>query len=270
MASSSSSSSSDSQLEHGDSDYVRCLGGWTAVAFGSKADSSALVYDSESSDSKSVDIEAAPPTAAAPEPKCYVQPTLTRPEDMPSDHPELAHDWSAWPTFPAAKKNKAKQRAVPPPASAPAHIKHFNSHEFPPEMELLTSPKGTLLQPAPSFRFTNLDEECQYTAWLTFTDVDGAKCEAQYQHPASPSPGSSWNRKVITFDHVKLYSDDGSGRPQASVTLKTGKRYRLQINVGCVDDSGYTLGETVVRQFIATTFVVVDKRSSAERGRRSI
>ncbi|KAH7947570.1 hypothetical protein HPB52_013401 [Rhipicephalus sanguineus] len=215
-----------------------------------------------------IDIEGVPTTEAY-EPKCYVQPTLERPKDMPSDHPELVHDWSAWPKFPATK-NKAdrKQRVAAPQPRVPPLIKHFNSHEFLPEMELQTGFPGILMHPAPSFRFTNLADECQYTAWLTFTDVDGVECQGQYQHPESPRPGSLWNGKVISFDRLKLYRDDGgSGRP-GHVGLKTGMRYRVQVNVGCVNDSGYILSATVARQFIGTTFVVVGKRSSAGRGKR--
>ncbi|XP_075751599.1 T-box transcription factor TBX6-like [Rhipicephalus microplus] len=213
-----------------------------------------------------MEVDVVPPAAATHEPKCYVQPTIERPRDMPSDHPEHVHDWSGWPTFPA-RKNKAKQRAAPPQPSAPPQIKLFNSHEFTPEMELLTSPKGSLLQPAPSFRFTELNDECQYTAWLSFIDADGAKCHAQYQHPDAPRPGELWNGKVVSFDRLKLYRDDGSDHPP--VSLKTGKIYRIQVNVGCVDEHGHVQSATVTRQLIGTTFIAVDKKTSAEPGKRS-
>ncbi|KAH7948014.1 hypothetical protein HPB52_017728 [Rhipicephalus sanguineus] len=268
---SSSSPSVDSELDRGASGYADLLGGWPALAFGSKGDSSALSCDSESGDSRaseSMDVEGVPTTAASG-PKCYVQPTLERPKVMPSDHAELVHDWSAWPKFPATK-NKAdrKQRVAAPKPRVLPLIKHFNSHEFLPEMELQTSSEGVHMHPAPSFRFTNLADECQYTAWLTFTDVDGVTCQGQYQHPESPRPGSSWNGKVISFDRVRLCGEDGGSRRPGHISLKTGMRCRVQVNVGCVNDCGYILSATVARQFIGTTFVVVRKRSSAGRGKR--
>ncbi|KAL3243632.1 hypothetical protein MRX96_020222 [Rhipicephalus microplus] len=164
---------------------------------------------------------------------------------------------------------RTKPSSVPPRLSParPPQIKLFNSHEFTPEMELLTSPKGSLLQPAPSFRFTELNDECQYTAWLSFIDADGAKCHAQYQHPDAPRPGELWNGKVVSFDRLKLYRDDGSDHPP--VSLKTGKIYRIQVNVGCVDEHGHVQSATVTRQLIGTTFIAVDKKTSAEPGKRS-
>nr|XP_037276380.1 uncharacterized protein LOC119169387 [Rhipicephalus microplus] len=84
------------------------------------------------------------------------------------------------------------------------------------------------------------------------------RCAGQYSHPESPRPGSSWNGKVVSFDQVKLFSDEGYGQqPRPPVTLKIDSTYRVQVNVGAVNDSGHILSSTVFRKFIGHSFIAV-------------
>ncbi|XP_037569865.2 uncharacterized protein LOC119450478 isoform X1 [Dermacentor silvarum] len=121
------------------------------------------------------------------------------------------------------------------------------------------------MQPAPSFRLTNLVDDLQYTAWLSFTDAIGGTCVGQYAHPDSPNPGSSWNGRVLSFSQLKLFPYDGFSSTAPPITLKCNNSYRVQVNVGIVDNSGHILSTSVVRQFVGAHFVAVthfDKKFS--------
>ncbi|XP_049521868.1 uncharacterized protein LOC119450478 isoform X2 [Dermacentor silvarum] len=113
------------------------------------------------------------------------------------------------------------------------------------------------MQPAPSFRLTNLVDDLQYTAWLSFTDAIGGTCVGQYAHPDSPNPGSSWNGRVLSFSQLKLFPYDGFSSTAPPITLECYKRYRVQVNLGVVDNSGHILSASVVRQTVGGDFVAV-------------
>ncbi|XP_037505109.2 uncharacterized protein LOC119381255 isoform X1 [Rhipicephalus sanguineus] len=114
------------------------------------------------------------------------------------------------------------------------------------------------MQPAPSFLFNRLMDDLQYMVWLTFTDVNGGGCVGQYSHPESPLPGSSWRGKVVSFDRIKLFSDEGYNKQlRPPITLKIDATYRIQVNIGAVDDSGHILSRSVARQFVGNAFIAV-------------
>ncbi|KAH7954664.1 hypothetical protein HPB49_020715 [Dermacentor silvarum] len=114
----------------------------------------------------------------------WIQPNVVRPADLPSDHPDEVHDWRGWPKFhPRTTRIRSVQSCR------------------------VCWPR--FMQPAPSFRLTNLVDDLQYTAWLSFTDAIGGTCVGQYAHPDSPNPGSSWNGRVLSFSQLKLFPYDG-------------------------------------------------------------
>ncbi|XP_037569860.2 uncharacterized protein LOC119450475 [Dermacentor silvarum] len=117
------------------------------------------------------------------------------------------------------------------------------------------------MQPAPSFRLTNLVDDLQYTAWLSFTDASGGECVGQYSHPDSPHPGSSWNGQVLSFSQLKLFTYDCFTTKPPPITLKCNNSYRIQVNVGIVDNSGHILSTSVVRQFVGAYYVAVTRFS---------
>ncbi|XP_037569862.1 uncharacterized protein LOC119450476 isoform X2 [Dermacentor silvarum] len=275
---SSSSSSDDTGSSSGDDDGSSS----SDSSSGSSSDSGSSDPVGAASQSEDIDIEdvptassikpldssvAAGAAAIAREPQMgiYIQPNVVRPADLPSDHPDEAHDWSDWPKFPL-NKNADQQRPIVPslPAKVP-HVALVNKHEFLlPKMELLIHTQGRIMQPAPSFRLTNLVDDLQYTAWLSFTDATGGECVGQYSHPDSPHPGSSWNGRVLTFSRLKLFSNDCFTTKPPPITLKCNNSYRIQVNVGIVDNSGHILSTSVVRQFVGAYFVAVTqfKKSS--------
>ncbi|XP_070391957.1 uncharacterized protein [Dermacentor albipictus] len=304
-----SASSSSDDSSSGDDDGTSS--GDSSSSSGSSSDSgSSDVAQAGASQSEDIDIEEAPTVSivaagaafAAGEPQMgiWIQPNVVRPADLPSDHPDEVHDWSGWPKFPA-KKDSDQQPAIAPslPAKVP-HVALVNQHEFLlPRMELLIHTQGRFMQPAPSFRITNLVDDLQYTAWLTFTDSTGSECgqcdrdatvvglftasrerrlslrlfvvkyEArpwtcavgQYSHPDSPHPGSSWNGRVLSFSRLKLFSSDGFTSKPPPITLTCNNSYRIQVNVGIVEDSGHILSASVVRQFVGAYFVAVTQYS---------
>ncbi|XP_070391958.1 optomotor-blind protein-like isoform X2 [Dermacentor albipictus] len=266
-----SASSSSDDSSSGDDDGTSS--GDSSSSSGSSSDSgSSDVAQAGASQSEDIDIEEAPTVSivaagaafAAGEPQMgiWIQPNVVRPADLPSDHPDEVHDWSGWPKFPA-KKDSDQQPAIAPslPAKVP-HVALVNQHEFLlPRMELLIHTQGRFMQPAPSFRITNLVDDLQYTAWLTFTDSTGSECVGQYSHPDSPHPGSSWNGRVLSFSRLKLFSSDGFTSKPPPITLTCNNSYRIQVNVGIVEDSGHILSASVVRQFVGAYFVAVTQYS---------
>ncbi|XP_075543241.1 uncharacterized protein LOC142577651 [Dermacentor variabilis] len=228
--------------------------------------------------SQSKDIESVPSTSGAAavfvrsQPQIYIQPNLVRPADFPSDHPDQFHDWSAWPQFPP-KKKADPQRAILErlPAMLP-HVTLVNQHEFLlRRMELRIHTLGRFMKPAPEFRITNLVDEWQYTAWLTFTDSTGRQCVGQYSHPDSPRPGSWLNGRVLSFSKLKLFSNKKKIPNPPPITLRCYRTYHIQVNVGIVDDDGHIVSESVVRQSVGADFIAVTSsilRHPVNRGTR--
>ncbi|XP_070391964.1 uncharacterized protein [Dermacentor albipictus] len=263
LSTSSSSGGDDDCTSSGDS----------SSSSGSSSDSgNSHVAQAGASQSEDVDIEDVPTAssvaavaafmASEPQLGIWIQGRVERPADFPSDHPDEVHDWSGWPKF-APRKNADQQRAIAPslPAKVP-HVALVNQHEFLlPNMELLIHTQGRLMQPAPSFRCTNLVDDLQYTAWLTFTNSVGGECVGQYSHPDSPHPGSSWNGRVLSFSRLKLFSYDGFTTKLPPITLKCNHSYRIQVNVGIVDNSGHILSRSVVRRFVGAHFIAVTQFS---------
>ncbi|XP_049521867.1 uncharacterized protein LOC119450477 [Dermacentor silvarum] len=246
---------------------------------GDSSSSSGSSSDSGSSDvaqaaaSQSVDIEDVPTTPSAKlvdssiaagavgreqQMALWIQSNVVRPADVPSDHPDEVHDWSGWPLFPPNKNAHQKRAIVPSLPTKVPHVTLLNKYEFLlPKMEPLIYTQGRLMQPAPSFRCTNLVDDLQYTVWLSFMDATGGECVGQYTHPDSPHPGSSWNGRVLSFSRLKLYSNDCFTTKPPPITLKCNNSYRIQVNVGIVDNSGHILSSSVVRQFVGACFVAV-------------
>ncbi|XP_070391986.1 uncharacterized protein [Dermacentor albipictus] len=263
LSTSSSSGGDDDCTSSGDS----------SSSSGSSSDSgNSHVVQAGASQSEDVDIEDVPTAssvaavaafmASEPQLGIWIQAMVERPADFPSDRPDEVHDWSGWPKF-APKKNADQQRAIVPslPAKVP-HVALVNQHEFLlPKMEVLIHTQGRLMQPAPSFRCTNLVDDLQYTAWLTFTNSVGGECVGQYSHPDSPHPGSSWNGRVLSFSRLKLFSYDGFTSKLPPITLKCNNSYRIQVNVGIVDNSGHILSRSVVRRFVGAHFIAVTQFS---------
>ncbi|KAL1416077.1 hypothetical protein MTO96_006515 [Rhipicephalus appendiculatus] len=120
----------------------------TACSDSANSDDDAVSATSGSDD----DVESAPSGAMMPAATdavvpsigsqlgIYVHRVLERPKDMPSDHPDKAHDWSRWPTIPP-KANPDRQRHAVVPTRLP-HIKHVNSSEFGPIVELQINMHG--------------------------------------------------------------------------------------------------------------------------------
>ncbi|KAL1472442.1 hypothetical protein MTO96_039325 [Rhipicephalus appendiculatus] len=243
---------------------------------GTSSASSSSSSDSTSSDdemqagashSEDVDVEDVPtgvPSGSAavvmaaiePQVGIHVQRIVDRPKDMPSDHADDVHDWVGWPTFPPPKDDGDRQQRPIVVTKVP-HIAHINRHEFLPKMELQINTQGRFMQPAPSFRLTNLMDDLQYTVWLTFTELHGGACAGQFTHPESPRPGSLWNGKVVSFARLKLFSNDGFIHHPPPITLKCSTTYRIQVNLGVVNDGGHILSATVVRQFVGGIFFAV-------------
>ncbi|XP_075743195.1 uncharacterized protein LOC119169388 isoform X2 [Rhipicephalus microplus] len=264
----SKQSSSSNTDDGSDSDSSSTNNSTSSIDESSSGDTANSVDDDVSVTPESDDDESEPTGAMAPaatdavngligsEVGTYVHRVLERPKVMPSDHPNKVHDWSGWPKFPPKAKPDLK-RSVIKPTRLPRII-HVNSHEFRPIMELQINIHGRFMQPAPSIQLSHLMDDLQYTVWLTFTDVKDGRCAGQYSHPESPRPGSSWNGKVVSFDQVKLFSDEGYGQqPGPPVTLKIDSTYRVQVNVGAVNDSGHILSSTVFRKFIGHSFIAV-------------
>nr|XP_054924348.1 uncharacterized protein LOC126527727 isoform X1 [Dermacentor andersoni] len=113
------------------------------------------------------------------------------------------------------------------------------------------------MKPAPEFRITNLVDEWQYKAWLTFTDSTGRQCVGQYCHPDSPRPGSWFNGRVLSFSKVKLFSYKKKIPNPPPITLRCYRTYHIQVNVGIVDDNGYIVSASVVRQSVGADFIAV-------------
>lgn len=242
---------------------------------GTSSASSSSSSDSTSSDdemqagashSEDVDVEDVPTSVpsgtasvvvAAMEPQVgiHVQRIVDRPRDMPSDHADDVHDWVGWPTFPPKDDGDRQQRPIV--VTKVPHITHLNRHEFLPKMELQINTQGRFMQPAPSFRLNNLMDDLQYTVWLTFTELHGGACAGQFTHPESPRPGSLWNGKVVSFARLKLFSNDGFIHQPPPITLKSSTTYRIQVNLGVVNDSGHILSATVVRHFVGGIFYAV-------------
>ncbi|KAH6927582.1 hypothetical protein HPB50_006031 [Hyalomma asiaticum] len=254
--------------------YAALVGDWKALETSSEDSSSRLSYSSDSvnndvdahtaaSQLENLKVTSAPPVASpaskpkhsnvdkprvdAPgpsgassasggaKPEVYVQPTIDYLTELPK----------------TKKRPNFFVRTTVPEGKGPPKMVHWNRRHFLPEMELQTSPEGALMRPALSFRLTNLVEDCQYNAWLTFTDLKGKTCVGQYGHPQTPRPGAMWEGRVLTFDQLMLYTDDGSGQPKRPVTLKSGERYLIQMNLGLVDEYGRILARTVVPQINA-------------------
>ncbi|XP_054930285.1 uncharacterized protein [Dermacentor andersoni] len=214
--------------------------------------------------SQSRDIESLPSTSGAAavvvrsEPKVWIQPNLVRPADFPSDHWDMVHDWSDWPQFPP-KKNANQHRAIVDslPAKLP-HVTLVNQHEFPlRRMELPIHTQGRFMNPAPEFRITNLVDKWQYTAWLTFTDSTGHQCVGQYCHPDSPRPGFWLKGRVLSFSNLKLFSNENNIPNPPPISLRGYRAYRIQVNVGIVDDYGHIVSASVVRQSVGARFIAV-------------
>lgn len=256
-------------------------GGATSSASSSSSSDSASSDDETqagASHSEDVDVEDVPPSVssssaavvmAAIETQVgiYVQRIVERPKDMPSDHADEVHDWVGWPTFPPKGDGDRQQRPIV--MTKVPQVTHVNRHEFLPKMELQMNTQGRFIQPAPSFRLTNLMDDLQYTIWLTFTELHGGACAGQFTHPESPRPGSFWKGKVVSFARLKLFSNDGIIRHPPPITLKSSTTYRIQVNIGVVNDSGHILSATVVRQFVGGIFFAVvqtAKKSSFTRG----
>ncbi|XP_075743197.1 uncharacterized protein LOC119169388 isoform X4 [Rhipicephalus microplus] len=218
----SKQSSSSNTDDGSDSDSSSTNNSTSSIDESSSGDTANSVDDDVSVTPESDDDESEPTGAMAPaatdavngligsEVGTYVHRVLERPKVMPSDHPNKVHDWSGWPKFPPKAKPDLK-RSVIKPTRLPRII-HVNSHEFRPIMELQINIHGRFMQPAPSIQLSHLMDDLQYTVWLTFTDVKDGRCAGQYSHPESPRPGSSWNGKVVSFDQVKLFSDEGYGQ----------------------------------------------------------
>ncbi|XP_049268517.1 optomotor-blind protein-like isoform X3 [Rhipicephalus sanguineus] len=261
----SASSSTDDGSSNGSSSASNSptsSGGGSSSSDSANSDDDTTSVTSESDD----DVESAPTGSMVPatdavvasigsEMGTYVHRVLERPKVMPSDHPEKVHDWSGWPTFPP-KANPNRQRRAIVPTKLPL-VKHVNSDEFRPIMELQINIHGRFMQPAPSFRLNNLMDDLQYTVWLTFTELHGGACAGQFTHPESPRPGSLWNGKVVSFARLKLFSNDGFIHHPPPITLKSSTTYRIQVNLGVVNDSGHILSATVVRQFVGGIFFAV-------------
>ncbi|KAL3229886.1 hypothetical protein MRX96_023512 [Rhipicephalus microplus] len=115
----------------------------------------------------------------------YVQRIVERPKDMPSDHADEVHDWVGWPTFPPKGDGDRQQRPIV--MTKVPQVTHVNRHEFLPKMELQMNTQGRFIQPAPSFRLTNLMDDLQYTIWLTFTELHGGRMRWPV-HPSGISP----------------------------------------------------------------------------------
>ncbi|KAL3229885.1 hypothetical protein MRX96_023512 [Rhipicephalus microplus] len=232
-------------------------GGATSSASSSSSSDSASSDDETqagASHSEDVDVEDVPPSVssssaavvmAAIETQVgiYVQRIVERPKDMPSDHADEVHDWVGWPTFPPKGDGDRQQRPIV--MTKVPQVTHVNRHEFLPKMELQMNTQGRFIQPAPSFRLTNLMDDLQYTIWLTFTELHGGRMR--------------W----------PLFSNDGIIRHPPPITLKSSTTYRIQVNIGVVNDSGHILSATVVRQFVGGIFFAVvqtAKKSSFTRG----
>ncbi|XP_054930290.1 uncharacterized protein [Dermacentor andersoni] len=262
-------SASSSSSSGGDDD---CSSSDSSSSSSSSSDSgNSDVAQADASQSEDIDIEDVPTAssvaavaafmASEPQMGIWIQAIVERPADLPSDYPDEVHDWSGWPKF--APKNADQQRAIVPclPAKVP-HVALVNQHEFLlPKMELLVHTQGRLMQPAPSFRCTNLVDDLQYTAWLTFTNSVGGECVGQYSHPDSPHPGSSWNGRVLSFSRLKLFTYDGFSSKLPPITLKCNNSYRIQVNVGIVDNNGHILSRSVVRRFVGAHFIAVTQFS---------
>ncbi|XP_070392744.1 optomotor-blind protein-like [Dermacentor albipictus] len=214
--------------------------------------------------SHSRDIESVPSTSGAPavvvrsEPQIWIQPNLVRPADFPSDHPDQVHDWSDWPQFPP-KKMVDPQRAIVDrlPAMLP-RVTLVNHHEFlRRRIELLIHTQGRFMKPAPEFRITNLVDKWQYTVWLTFTDYTGRQCVGQYCHPDSPRPGFWLYGRVLSFSKLKLFSNEKNIPNPPPISLRSCRTYRIQVNVGIVDDYGHIISASVVRQSVGDRFIAV-------------
>ncbi|XP_070391954.1 uncharacterized protein [Dermacentor albipictus] len=180
-----SASSNDSSSSSGGDDDCTSSGDSSSGCSSDSGNSD--VAQVGASQSEDVDIEDVPTAssvaavaafmASEPQLGIWIQAMVERPADFPSDRPDEVHDWSGWPKF-APKKNADQQRAIVPslPAKVP-HVALVNQHEFLlPKMEVLIHTQGRLMQPAPSFRCTNLVDDLQYTAWLTFTNSVGGEC----------------------------------------------------------------------------------------------
>ncbi|XP_054930382.1 uncharacterized protein [Dermacentor andersoni] len=268
--------SASSSSSSGGDDDCSSSGDSSSSSSSSSDSGNSDVAQAGASQSEDIDIEDVPTAssvaavaafmASEPQMGIWIQATVERPGDLPSDHPDEVHDWSGWPKF-APKTNADQQRAIVPclPAKVP-HVALVNQHEFLlPKMELLVHTQGRLMQPAPSFRCTNLVDDLQYTAWLTFTNSVGGECVGQYSHPDSPHPGSSWNGRVLSFSRLKLFSYDGFTSKLPPVTLKCNNSYRIQVNVGIVDNSGHILSRSVVRRFVGAHFIAVTQFSKKAR-----
>ncbi|XP_070391961.1 uncharacterized protein [Dermacentor albipictus] len=214
--------------------------------------------------SQSRDIESVPSTSGTAtvvvrsEPHIWIQPNLVRPADFPSDHPDQVHDWSDWPQFPP-KKKVDPQRAIVErlPAMLP-HVILVNQHEFLlHRIELLINTQGRFMKPAPEFRITNLVDKWQYTVWLTFTDYTGRQCVGQYCHPDSPRPGFWLYGRVLSFSKLKLFSNEKNIPNPPPISLRSCRTYRIQVNVGIVDDYGHIISASVVRQSVGDRFIAV-------------
>ncbi|KAK8760893.1 hypothetical protein V5799_027839 [Amblyomma americanum] len=139
------------------------------------------------------------------------------------------------------------------PAVRIPHVTLVNKTEFLPQMELQISSEGRLMKPAPTIRFSNLNDELQYAVWVSFIQDSGA-CAGEYMHPESPRPGSAWNGKPLTFSKLKLFAANTISR--TPITLLCNKRYFLQINFGNVNEHGHIMKHTVYRQAIVSTWFV--------------
>ncbi|XP_070391979.1 uncharacterized protein [Dermacentor albipictus] len=113
------------------------------------------------------------------------------------------------------------------------------------------------MKPAPEFRITNLVDKWQYTVWLTFTDYTGRQCVGQYCHPDSPRPGFWLYGRVLSFSKLKLFSNEKNIPNPPPISLRSSRTYRIQVNVGIVDDYGHIVSASVVRQSVGDRFIAV-------------
>ncbi|XP_075543451.1 uncharacterized protein LOC142577907 isoform X2 [Dermacentor variabilis] len=113
------------------------------------------------------------------------------------------------------------------------------------------------MKPAPVFRITNLVDHWQYKAWLTFTDSTAHQCVGQYCHPDSPRPGFWLYGRVLSFSKLKLFSNEKNIPNPPPISLRCYRTYRIQVNVGILDDYGLIISASVVRQSVGHRFIAV-------------
>ncbi|XP_075543439.1 uncharacterized protein LOC142577892 isoform X2 [Dermacentor variabilis] len=113
------------------------------------------------------------------------------------------------------------------------------------------------MKPAPVFRITNLVDHWQYKAWLTFTDSTAQQCVGEYCHPDSPRPGCWLKGQVLSFSKLKLFSNEKNIPNPPPISLRSFRTYRIQVNVGILDDYGHIISASVVRQSVGHRFIAV-------------